>query len=108
MDQPVDAKEMDFMNCRHQQRQHTQPDPISLNIQPSKDMVPVRETPQHDNFNRGPDWNTDEKAAQEVIDVLAFEPKNIGRIFRGKACVILKPRLLFAPNVKEQLDTTIE
>ena len=77
VDQSVDAKEMDFMNCRHQQRQHTQPDPISLNIQPSKDMVPVRETPQPDNFNCGPDWNTDEKAAKEIIDVLAFKPKDI-------------------------------
>lgn len=77
MDQSVDAEEMEFMNCRHQQRQYAQPDPISLNIQPPEDMVSVRETPQHENFNRGPDWNTDEKAAQEVIDVLAFKPKDI-------------------------------
>ena len=40
-------------------------------------MVSVRETPQHDNLNRGPNWNADEKAAQEVINVLAFEPKDI-------------------------------
>ena len=77
VDQSVDAKEMYFMNCRHQQRQHTQPDPISLNVQPPKHVVSIRKTPQHDNLDRGPNWNADEKAAQEIINVLAFEPKDI-------------------------------
>ena len=73
VNQPVNAKEVDLVDDWDEQRHCDQPKPIVLPVNLTKDMYAVSKAPKHDDFDDRPDWDANEEAAQEIVEVLALE-----------------------------------
>ncbi len=69
--------------------------------------VAVGEAPEQQHLDRGPARNADEEGAQDVVDVLALEPEDVGGMIGRELAVELELRALLAPHVEEQLDRAI-
>ena len=102
MDHPVQEEEVDFMYRRRDQDQEGKPRPVCSPWQPVRPTVGIG--PEHDEFDHGPERDGDEDRADEVVDVLALEPEDVGRMVGGELRVVLEARALRALDVVPQFE----
>ena len=96
----VDEEEVDLVDHRRDQHQRRQVDGM---IGPAQPRAPSHwRTPQHEDFDRGPQRDGDEEAAQEIVEVLAFEPEHVRGVIGGEICALYLNRVcLLALDVVE-------
>ena len=105
MDQAVDAEEVYLVNDRRDQHERREIDRMVGPAQPRH--VAVGEAAEQEHFHRGPARNADEERAQDVVDILALEPEDVGGMVGRELAVELELRPLLAPDVEEQLDRAV-
>jgi len=106
MDYAVNDEEIDFVNQGRRKEQQRQPNRVLRPIEPIDIMIGV--APQHQHFDKRPEDDSGKIAAKEIINILAFEPKNVGWLLGRKLGVVLKTRTLSAFHIINEFDTAIE
>ena len=90
------------MYCRCDQDQEGKPRPVRSPWQPDRPAVGIG--PEHDELDHGPERDGDEDRADEVVNVLALEPEDVGRMVGWELRVVLEARALRALDVEPQFE----